>query len=573
MATNSSNYGTSFPSLSVHGLSGGPICGVPNSVSGAYNHATYTTSESGYYKEPAQWLPNVNPNNIAQPSITNFYKPDTVYKEKLIKCPTCGSCGGKQVVVNAAGKKYYALEDQITRWPQAIRKLVQGIDNIITGIIRTDTAASRFGGTCPTCKCENSDYTGATAVADPTGQTGQNALDAIPVYKEIAEPVTANERTYGKNTTGNRYTIIANNDSLDVGIGINDLPSYRIDPCGKAPGHITTAVPQVVVYHTSPTVQGTGPASGAPGGNYLIKCSNKFTCLAGTQGIDLITYGPVNIAGGQTKITGPDIVIGSSTGPVSIAGHHLQLTGETISIKPNGEGAQLIVQGSMGITGNAILGGGVHVDGDLSFTSATAPSKMDRTKYSSDWAMNTAMATWSGPAERRSGAPPLGYEQGAGGGNNTLGQALTFEVENFTRSLVAMTNDPSKMHESYRGFMTIADHNMHIAYLLFSTEWQPTGVCMAETFERKELKVYSKPGGKGKLVGYVKIEKMPMYNYPHQHQLFDGWHTHEVEVANINLLDSADEVRAVSAPKSSSVAYPAITPTDIDLMRQGPLID
>jgi hypothetical protein len=168
--------------------------------------------------------------------------------------------------------------------------------------------------------------------------------------------------------------------------------------------------------------------------------------------------------------------------------------------------------------------------------------------------MNTAMATW-------------------GGNQNPNKQAVTFEIENFARSVVAMTNDPSKMHETYRGYMTIADHNMHLMYLMLATEPSPTGICMSETMEFKPLEVYSSPNGKGKLVGYVKLEKMPMYNYPHQHQSFDGWHTHEIEVPNINLLDTADEVRKVSAPKALPVPSPAITPTDLYLMKLGPLVE
>jgi hypothetical protein len=129
------------------------------------------------------------------------------------------------------------------------------------------------------------------------------------------------------------------------------------------------------------------------------------------------------------------------------------------------------------------------------------------------------------------------------------------------------------MHETFRGYMTIADHNMHLMYLMLATEPSPTGICMAETMEYKPLEVYSSPNGKGTLVGYVKLEKMPMYNYPHQHQSFDGWHTHEMEVPNINLLDTADEVRRVSAPKALPVPSPAITPTDLYLMKLGPLVE
>ena len=574
MTTNSSTYGTSFPNLSAdYPKIKGTVCNVPKSTLSGYVAVTQTTSESGYYKDPAHWLPNNNPNNIAQPTTVptpGCYIPP--YKELTIKCPTCNG-GQKQVIVNQAGKKYIDLTDQVTRWPQAVRKLVQGIDDLVNGIITVADVNDRwFKKVCPTCH-------GLNIVEDPTGQTGFNAEKAAIKYKEIAQPLTEQEQIYGDKATGNRYTIVANYDVLDVGAGMNNNPSYRIDPSGHAPGHIGTDVPQVVVHHKSPVVQGTQPAS-TPGGHYAIKCSNKFTCLVGAQGIDIATHGPINITGGQTKISGPDVTIGSSTGPVNISGHHLQLTGQTLSIRPVGLSAQAIVQGTMGVTGNIVVGGGVHVDGDLSFTSATVPSKMVRTKYSSDWSMNTAMATWAGPAERRLGAPPLGYENvqetsssTGTNANSEIGQALTFETENYTRSLVAMTNDPSKLHETYRGFMTVADHNAHLAYLLYTTEWQPTGVCMAETFEKKELKVYSKPGGKGKLVGYVKIDKMPMYNYPHQHQLFDGWHTHEMEVPNINLLDTADEVRKVSSPKALPVPFPAIRPTDLYLMKLGPLVE
>ena len=165
---------------------------------------------------------------------------------------------------------------------------------------------------------------------------------------------------------GNRYTVIQGSDLLEVGLGMNNAPSYRIVKDGSirnkgiidpSKTNVRRAGPQIPEGGKCNHVQGINSLA-SPGGHYMIKCSNKFSVVTGAQGVEITTGGPITISGGITRITGPEILLGTQTGRLSLQGDVVDIAGKSIEIAPTD--GHLFVKGTISNTGNIITGGHNH---------------------------------------------------------------------------------------------------------------------------------------------------------------------------------------------------------------------
>jgi hypothetical protein len=356
-----------------------------------------------------------------------------------------------------------------------------------------------FDKECPTC--------GGDGVledkADQTKQVQQAAKIAETEAKEILEL----EATLGP-LGGNRHTIVVGDDMLEVGLGFNDSKSYKIVNEGQispAGGKIESKA-TLPYYRKTPAVVGTNPLS-IPGGHYHIKCGNKFSVFAGAQGVDINSVGPVVIQGGITKFIGPEITIGSSTGHVCMEGDHIQMTGKSIALTPDpGGSGQVTVQGTFHSAGNMVVGGGAHVDGDLSFNSATCPGRIERTRVGSGTDQTTGPAQWST-------------------------NAVTNGLKDYIRKLTLNLADPTSLMLSPRGMQNIQQETISLLKKAIPLETQPTGFCVV---------TYGSSAG-----------VHPIFNYPHHHSLADGAHSHDSFVPNIKLVRTSNELRKGAKAKEN----------------------
>ena len=343
-------------------------------------------------------------------------------------------------------------------------------------------------------------------------------------HKQVADLAKQHQAEIEKNealATGcNRYTIIQGSDLLEVGIGMNTTPSYRVDE-GKSirnarladPSEVDTSKggPQAPIGAASNHVQGTNPLA-SPGGVYVIKCSNKFSVLAGAQGVDITTGGPVNIHGGITSIIGPEVTIGSSTGRLLLEGETVVVNGKSIEVAPSD--GHLFVRGTISNTGNIVTGGHIHAE-------SMSVVKMDCTS-------RNETTTISGPGNLMTG-PAFWGTTGLVGSLLDLSSNVTQQVSN---------PDFATQLTSIRGALAMSDSMINMAYTAIPFELKPSG-----------------------FAGIV-----PVYLFPHVHALPDLRHTHEVKVPDFDHSDTADALRnkqagvTGSAPlhKDSSSALQAV---------------
>jgi hypothetical protein len=378
------------------------------------------------------------------------------------------------------------------------------------------TTKSVLKGKCEACK-------GKGTIKDPSDDSAKYEK-AKAIAQKRSKEIEKNEALLAP-PCGNRYTIIQGSDLLEVGIGMNDAPSYRVDKDKGVrnsglidPGKIETkkAGPSFPSGATANHVQGLNPPA-SPGGHYVIKCSNKFSLLTGAQGIDITTGGPINIHGGITQIIGPEVTVGSKTGRLVLEGDVVNINGKSIEVTPND--GHLFVKGTISNTGNLMVGGHVHAE-SMSFTKAECSGKNEITTISSSSDLMTGPAFWGGLAM----------------------EALPSIIKDLVQNTVQNAAEPKFAQQliSMRGVFSISEKMVNMAYAAIPQEIKPSGWILPGTLV-------------GQAGPYPCIATAPvlLFNFPHVHALPDLRHTHEVRVPDLDCsADSAQEVRG----KQSGVA-------------------
>lgn len=354
-------------------------------------------------------------------------------------------------------------------------------------------------GICP--RCNNTGF-----IEDKTDQT-QQIQAASQKAQQLQQEITQLEADLGgAGPGGNRHTLVVGDDMLEVGLGYNDSQSYKIIEGGSADPAGATITKKGVVKDIAATnaVYGTNPLA-TPGGHYTIKCSNKFTVRAGTQGIELNSEGPLVIRCGQTQLIGPEVTIGSAVGRVTLEGKSTSIGGDYISINPGSGGkGQVSCTGTFTTVGNIVAQGGAHVEGDLSCISMTIPAKVTRSRHSSQDTQTTGAAVWHIEA---------------------AAQAL----QDYIRKITIQAGDPAGLVLTSRVQQNIAADQKNLLKKALPVEPVPTGYCTV---------LYGSSAG-----------VHPIFNYPHHHTLSDGIHAHDQETGNFHLTNGCQAVRATAKAK------------------------
>jgi hypothetical protein len=386
------------------------------------------------------------------------------------------------------------------------------------------TVKSALKGKCKVCG-------GKGTIPDPTDDSAKYQK-AKSIAQSRAKEIQEKEALLAP-PCGNRYTIIQGSDLLEVGIGMNDAPSYRVDKDKGVrnkglidPGLVNTkkAGPQFPEGATANHVQGLNPPA-SPGGHYVIKCSNKFSLLTGAQGIDITTGGPVTIHGGITQIIGPEVTVGSKTGRLLLEGDVVNINGKSVEITPND--GHLFVKGTISNSGNLMVGGHVHAE-SVSFTKAECSGRNEPT-------------TISAPADLMTGPAFFG---------GLAAEALPSVIKDLVQNTVQNAAEPKFAQQliSQRGTLSMSEKMANLAYCAMPQELKPSGwLPIGTTFTAVIGGVTPSP------TTVTLTTPAMLYNFPHTHALPDLRHTHEVRIPDLDCsADSAQEVRGKQAGVASS---------------------
>ncbi len=164
---------------------------------------------------------------------------------------------------------------------------------------------------------------------------------------------------------GDKIVNIGRNKIEKIGPVMNDLPSIRVDPIGKLRTESVYVSPgeTYVSFRPSPHVESVDVLN-MPGGDYILTAGNKYKLLVGAKGINMKTFGPLDMYGTLVNFTGQQINISSQYETNLDGGDRINLRARKISFTPK-EHSPVIIDGALHVARNMIVRGGGYFDGQL----------------------------------------------------------------------------------------------------------------------------------------------------------------------------------------------------------------
>lgn len=235
-----------------------------------------------------------------------------------------------------------------------------------------------FGETCPVCSGTGesvSSMDGDWAIEDRKSTTEWKKL-----LDDAVENLAVIEKALGAG--GSEVVNISKHKIETIGVAMNDFGSIRIDPVGKMYRDAVVVANEGVFNSKQPSALiEYVHVDDLPGGSSTLNVCNRWNINVGAGGVSMKSYGPVDIGGTIVNVAGEQVNIGSQNEVVIDGGKRLELVADILTIR-NRKNKQVLVDSNLGVSQNVVIGGGLHVEGELSVQHITAPVEIQETEQS-----------------------------------------------------------------------------------------------------------------------------------------------------------------------------------------------
>lgn len=205
--------------------------------------------------------------------------------------------------------------------------------------------------------------------------------DQKELYKTLVElnlqKLTEIEKELG--VGGSEIVQISKHKIETIGLAVNDFGSIRYDSIGKMISN-EVLVDNNGVYinkKESPLVE-LVHVQDLPGGNYTLNVCNRMNLLVGAGGLNIKSLGQTNITGTVTNMVGEQVNVASS-GELNIDAKTINISAEILRLR-NKNQRQVLINDSLGVNNNVIIGGGIHIEGEAFIQHITAPKEYQVTE-------------------------------------------------------------------------------------------------------------------------------------------------------------------------------------------------
>ena len=245
---------------------------------------------------------------------------------------------------------------------------------------KAGTSGKIFGDKCPCCG--GSGKSPSSMDGSWTKESLKSDLDKF--IKANIEKLSEQERMMGLG--GNEIVDITKHKIETIGLVMNDFGSIRVDEVGKIHNNEIVVHKQGVFTNQeeSPMVEYVH-VDDLPGGNYTLNVCNRYNVQVGAGGLSMRSYGPVDIAGTITNISGTQVNIGSENEVNIDGGRRVNIAADILCLRARNkdnreQDEQVLVDGNLGVKTNVVIGGGMHVEGEVSLNHVTAPCEVQQTE-------------------------------------------------------------------------------------------------------------------------------------------------------------------------------------------------
>ena len=315
---------------------------------------------------------------------TGFFKKTSLFQSRegdFAPCPVCTGSNRQLVWDNI-----YEFTS-ITTADSSVHRYVDGdldydfskvtsVNSSVAAVLNAVSDKSSFlskSSSCPVC--------GGTGLS-PSTKNGTWVEEDKNTYviqrlKSIATDLTDLEKKMGRG--GNEIITITKNKIENIGLVFNDFPSIRVDDIGKID------IDQVLVFDKGvAATQKERPlheyvhVDDLPGGSLVQSINNKWNVQVGAGGVSIKTVGGLDIGGSITNIAGQQTNIVAED-EINIDSKVITIAAEMLLLR-NKNKKQVVVDGNLGVNQNVVIGGSLHVEGELSVQHISAPVEIQETE-------------------------------------------------------------------------------------------------------------------------------------------------------------------------------------------------
>ena len=233
-----------------------------------------------------------------------------------------------------------------------------------------------FGETCPVCG--GTGVSPSTMEGDWEDEPLKSDSNFDSMLKSTVQSLAEIESKMGLG--GSEFVNVAKHRIETIGMIMNEFPSIRIDPVGKM-------YRDKMVIHKNGVFASKAPTpmvemvhvDDSPGGVNILNVGCRWNVQVGSGGVSIKTTGRVEMSGSQFNIGAEQINVASDNEVNIDGGKRLSLVGDIVSIRQRKRG-QILVDSDLGVSQNVIIGGGLHVEGELSCNHLTIPVEIHETE-------------------------------------------------------------------------------------------------------------------------------------------------------------------------------------------------
>lgn len=233
-----------------------------------------------------------------------------------------------------------------------------------------------FGEKCPVCNGTGISPSTMEGTWKPEPKKEDDKFEEM--LKKVTEELAVIESNMGMG--GSEIITTAKHKVETIGLVMNDYPSIRTDPVGKMYRDKMIIHEGGVFASQKPTpLIESVHVEDLPGGSSTLNVANRWNVHVGSGGIAIKTTGRVEMAGTQVNVAGEQVNVSSGNEVNIDGGKRLSIVGDIINIRQRDRG-QVLVDSNLGVSQNVIIGGGLHVEGEVSCHHLTAPVEIHETE-------------------------------------------------------------------------------------------------------------------------------------------------------------------------------------------------
>lgn len=170
---------------------------------------------------------------------------------------------------------------------------------------------------------------------------------------------------------GDEIIEIHKNKIESVGLVMNTSASCRVDPIGKLRAESVFVAPEdvYVAGKPSPHVEPVDVVE-VPGGSYVLTATNKYKLIVGAKGVNIKTFGPIDMYGSIVNFTGEQINISSQNEINFDAGEKCLIRARKTTIVSK-DHEPVLIESPLHISRNLITRGGSYTNGEVGLLHVT----------------------------------------------------------------------------------------------------------------------------------------------------------------------------------------------------------